>query len=83
MMTIRSGSWKLISQLGLGGFSRPKRIESSPGGPDGQLYNLSDDLGETTNLYLEKPEVVARLKAELQEIVDNGRSRTVTSGVDR
>ena len=60
MMTIRSGDWKLITQLGSGGFSKPKLIEPVAGGPSGQLYNLADDPGETTNLYLQHPDIVAR-----------------------
>lgn len=75
MMMIRSGNWKLIKGLGSGGFSDPKRIEPGPNDPTGQLYNLAQDLGETKNLYLEKPEIVARLTAQMKKIVDAGRSR--------
>ncbi len=75
MMTIRSGDWKLITQLGSGGFSDPKFIKSGPGDPDGQLYNLRNDLGETKNLYLENPGIVVRLKAEMDRVVSAGRSR--------
>jgi len=74
-MTVHSGPWKLISGLGSGGFSKPSRIKPTPGGPTGQLYHLKDDLGETNNLYLEKPEVVKRLRAELTHIRNAGRSR--------
>lgn len=69
-MIIRSGDWKLINQLGSGGFSQPKTIKPEPGGPAGQLYDLRNDLAETNNLYLKHPEIVARLKAELGRIVD-------------
>ncbi len=75
MMMIRSGNWKLINQLGSGGFSKPTLIKPRPGDPEGQLYNLTDDLGETKNLYTERPDIVARLKAEMKQIVDSGRSR--------
>lgn len=74
-MTLRSGDWKLITGLGSGGFSEPKRIKPGPGDPKGQLYNLAEDLGETTNLYSKHPAIVARLTAELKKIVDDGRSR--------
>jgi arylsulfatase A-like enzyme len=74
-MTIQSGSWKLITGLGSGGFSKPSRIKPSAGGPTGQLYNLKDDLGETKNLYLERPDIVARLKRELAHIREAGQSR--------
>lgn len=74
-MMIRSGDWKLITGLGSGGFSNPRSIKPGPGEPEGQLYNLREDLAETRNRYLEKPDVVARLKAELQRIVAAGGSR--------
>ena len=82
MMTIRSGDWKLITGLGSGGFSKPRRIEHGPGDPQGQLYNLADDIGETRNLCSKHPAVVARLKAELKKTVDDGRSRPKTVRVD-
>jgi len=68
-MMIRSGDWKLIDHLGSGGFSKPGRVEPGPGDPEGQLYNLVSDRGEQYNLYAEHPEIVARLKAEMQEIL--------------
>jgi arylsulfatase A-like enzyme len=74
-MMIRSGDWKLINQLGSGGFSKPSTIKPGPGDPVGQLYNLRDDLAETNNLYLKHPEIVARLEAEMRKIVKAKRSR--------
>ncbi|MCU0786424.1 MAG: sulfatase-like hydrolase/transferase, partial [Verrucomicrobia bacterium] len=75
-MMIRSGDWKLINQLGSGGFSQPKTIKPGPGDPAGQLYNLRTDLAETNNLYLKHPEVLARLEAEMQRIVKAEHSRS-------
>jgi hypothetical protein len=40
----------------------------------GQLYDLNTDPGETKNLYLEQPEIVARLNQELSSIKAAGRS---------
>lgn len=71
----RSGDWKLINELGSGGFSQPTKIKPGPGGPAGQLYNLRTDRAETNNLYLQHPEIVARLKAELQRIAQAESSR--------
>ena len=68
-MMIRSGDWKLINQLGSGGFSKPNYIEPGPEDPKGQLYNLAIDPGETNNVYSDNPEIVARLSAERKEIV--------------
>jgi len=49
-LMIRSGDWKLINQLGSGGFSQLKTIKPQPGDPAGQPYNLRDDQAETNRL---------------------------------
>jgi arylsulfatase A-like enzyme len=48
---IRKGPWKLIETFD------PEGIE---------LYNLEDDVGETTNLAAERPELVAGLRRQLE-----------------
>jgi hypothetical protein len=50
-------------------------VPPEPGGPQGQLYDLATDIGETMNLYLEHPEIVEKLRTTLEEIKSNGRSR--------
>jgi arylsulfatase A len=75
-MLIRSGDWKLINQLGSGGFSDPKTVKPGPGDPTGQLYHLRDDLAERNNLYLEYPDRVAELKRLMKAIVDSPASRS-------
>lgn len=72
---IRDGDWKLIPQLGSGGFSAPRTAEPTEGGPLGQLYNLSDDLAEEDNQWLTRPDVVERLQKLLDEQRDAGRTR--------
>lgn len=72
---IRDGKWKLIDKLGSGGFTKPNRIPPGPDDPEGQLYDLVEDLGETRNLYLDHPEIVQRLAAERERIIAAGRSR--------
>ena len=67
-MMIREGKWKLIDQLGSGGFSSPKRVRPEKGGPKGQLYDLSSDPSEKTNLWSEYPELVQRLGKRLEQI---------------
>lgn len=62
---VRKGPWKLITRLGSGGFSKPRKRKPKPGGPKGQLYNLDDDPGETDNLWLKQPEKVRELTALL------------------
>lgn len=74
-MLIRSGDWKLINQLGSGGFSNPKTVKPGPGDPAGQLYNLRDDPAERNNLYLKHPDRVAELTRLMKEIVDSPASR--------
>jgi arylsulfatase A len=75
MLSIRSGSWKLIEGLGSGGFSQPRRVEPEPGGPTGQLYHLDDDPAETNNLWLKQTEIRDRLLAALNQIRTADRSR--------
>lgn len=72
---IRQGPWKLALALGSHGFSEPKDIAPKPGEAQGQLYNLEEDPREERNLWLEKPETVARLTALLKKYQTDGRSR--------
>lgn len=65
---VREGRWKLITHLGSGGFSQPRRVQPEPGGPRGQLYDLEADPGETDNLWSDRPEIVARLERALASI---------------
>ncbi len=75
MFAIRDGSWKLALCPGSGGWGAPRDAEAAKQGlPAAQLYDLSVDIGETNNLAVARPEVVARLKARLEAIVTDGRS---------
>ena len=65
---IRDGHWKLISHLGSGGFSQPRKEKPEPDGPQGQLYDLHTDPGETTNLWLKYPERVDAMLKMLKQI---------------
>jgi arylsulfatase A len=38
------------------------------------LYNLAIDPGETTNVYSQHPELVKRLKSQLDAFKESGRS---------
>lgn len=82
MFAVRDGDWKLIEGLGSGGFTPPQRIDPGalgPDAPEGQLYDLANDPGETHNLWNERPEVVERLRARLDAIRDGGRSRPTSA----
>jgi arylsulfatase A-like enzyme len=71
---VRQGNWKLILGQGGGGIGW-KAEEHRPNEPAGQLYDLSNDLAEQHNAYASRPEVVARLKALLEKLQRDGRSR--------
>ncbi|MCA9140356.1 MAG: sulfatase-like hydrolase/transferase, partial [Planctomycetales bacterium] len=78
LMTIRRGQWKYIDGEGSGGFSDRGNSGRQKSGK-GQLYDLANDLGETTNLVDQHPEIVQSLKAELASIVQSKRSRDLAS----
>ena len=71
-LSIRTGKWKLLvgqGNCGYGEFFRKRPHPTpKPGDPPAQLYNLEEDLGETTNLYRQHPEIVHRLKVGLEKI---------------
>ncbi len=79
-LSIRAGDWKYLDHQGSGGnnysrgplqaFALPEKSPQAPG----QLYNLVDDPGETTNLYDKRPEIAKRLKSQLEEFKSSGRS---------
>lgn len=71
---IRSGRWKLITHLGSGGFSNPRRRDAEAGEPEGQLYDLQADPGESQNLWDEEPDIVARLTDLLQRQKNQDRT---------
>ena len=88
LMTIRSGDWKFIEGQGSGGFSgrvrggdplaaggSSKSADTDEDGPEAQLYLLSEDIGETTNLFDQNPEVVSQLRKEMAQIIKAVRSR--------
>lgn len=64
LFAIRKGTWKLIDGRGSGGFTAPRTLDA----PGGQLYNLAEDPGETTNLYESHTDVVAHLRKLLEDI---------------
>lgn len=68
VFAIRSGNWKMIDGLGSGGFSEPVSMKALPGEATGQLYNLKNDLSETTDLYQQEPEMVKKLTHKLDSI---------------
>jgi arylsulfatase A-like enzyme len=74
VFAIRQGTWKLITHLGSGGWTKPVSVKPEPGGPQGQLYSMDTDLSEQRNLWLERPDIVNRLTALLEKYKADGRS---------
>ena len=71
---IREGQWKLLLSAGSAGWSSPRPGPEEAGLPPVQLYDLSKDPGERSNLQAEFPERVAAMKAELEKLIARGRS---------
>ena len=66
---LRKGAWKIIFGQKGGGFAGAPGVAET-----GQLYDLATDLGETKNLWTEKPELVAELTTTMTRLVTEGRS---------
>jgi len=76
VFAIRKGPWKLCLTPGSGGLIKRERlVELKPGQPDGQLYNLQDDPGETNNLFSKHPETVTQLTMLLDKYKKQGHSK--------
>ena len=71
---IRDGRWKLDLFRGSGGSLKPAFIEPKPGESPFELYEMSADWRETTNVAGQHPDVVERLTAFATKIVRDGRS---------
>ena len=67
---LRSTRWKLLLHKGSAGFSNRYDKGKPASEPPGQLYDMNNDLGETTNLWNDKPELVEKLSARLKEIIE-------------
>ena len=65
---LRQGSWKLIFGPGSGGWS--------PGGDNHpvQLYNLANDLDESSNVAAEYPDRITQMKDQMEKLITDGRS---------
>ena len=76
-LALRSGNWKL-HRYGKN-FARNVVVEKQLANtkvPKLQLFNLEEDPSEKKNVIAEHPEVAERLKKQLDEIVQSGRSRS-------
>lgn len=72
---IRDGQWKLALCSGSAGWSLPKDpAAEGQQVPAVQLFDLATDPGEQKNLQDQHPDIVARLKKQLEKYVAEGRS---------
>jgi len=71
MFAIRDGRWKLVLGDGSGGRQQPR---GKPFGEPYQLFDMQADIGETTDVATQHPEIVKRLTERVQQIRENGRS---------
>lgn len=76
----RKGKWKFIDGLGSGGFTAPSSIEPGEDGIRGQLYDLSEDSGESHNEYAQNPDLVNNMRKEMKQQIEAGRSPEQTGG---
>jgi arylsulfatase A len=72
MFAVRDGEWKLILGNGSGGRQQPKGRRFQP---PWQLFNLENDLAETTDLASQESERVQQMEASLFQILANDKSR--------
>jgi arylsulfatase A-like enzyme len=72
---IREPAWKLEFCPGSGGWGKPGDLEAKKNGlPALQLYEMTSDAAEKSNVESAHPETVQRLTMLLETIVNNGRS---------
>lgn len=76
IFSIRSGKWKVMfDDFGGSGRSDPRKDEAIVNAAQLQLYDMENDAVENVNLASEYPEIVEKLKKQLAEVVQKGRSR--------
>ncbi len=78
---LRHGDWVLIDAKSGAVSKVPAWFDEANGYANndapGELYNLRDDLVQKHNLYVEKPEKVAELKALLTKLRERGQVRKI------
>ena len=72
MFAVREGKWKLVLGNGSGGREKPVGV---PFGKPYQLFDLSADIGERTNVIAQNAEVAERLEKAFADLRSKGRSR--------
>lgn len=77
---LRVGQWKLVRARqpggdGAAGKGKPKNKGNEAGPPAGQLFDLSKDAGEQTNVAAAHPEELKRMNELMDKLIKDGRSR--------
>lgn len=75
---LRSGNWKLHhykKRKSARNVVVERKLANTPV-PEFQLFNLATDPAEKNNVIADHPDVAARLKTQLAEIVSSGRTRS-------
>jgi arylsulfatase A len=78
-LSLRKGDWKYIrpnpdAEKAIQLYSHKKSVDLGLS-TEPQLYNLAEDIGETNNLAVEHPELVAELEALLEKQISEGSTR--------
>ncbi len=79
---LRQGHWKYLAHVGSGGNSYQKGILREYALPEtapkavGQLYNLKEDPGETTNLFFAEAARRQQMQALLEKLISQNNGRT-------
>ena len=71
VLALRKGPWKLVPPGAGGGRKKANR----PPNPQPELFDLTTDLSETTNVAGQHPDIVADMTALLKRVQEQGRSR--------
>jgi len=78
-LALRKGTWKLIPAVeGAAGPAGRRPDDDRPARPQPELYDLSADIGERTNVAAAHPDLVGEMTAALEKIRTSGRSRGLT-----
>jgi arylsulfatase A-like enzyme len=73
LLALRLGNWKMLFGPS-GGGAWSKESARPPDGEPAQLYDLGSDIAESKNLYADHPEMVTKMTALMQKLVQDGRS---------
>jgi arylsulfatase A-like enzyme len=74
VLSLRDGQWKYIEPSNGPKIQRNTNTETG-NDPEGQLFHLAEDLGETSNLITKYPDRAKEMTRRLQQIRQNNRSR--------